>query len=171
MSKPAETDVVTFHASRRQAMLMTALSAGFVVGCYFMRVDHPFIAWVGILFFGLGMLAGFRTMLSPKATFLRLDREGFEMSGIGHTSRTRWTDVERFELGTFNHVKMIAVVFAPHYRAQTLVRSVGRQLAGMEGAIANIYTVPLEALVVTLNEWRARYGTRDALALERLAPR
>lgn len=57
---------------------------------------------------------------------------------------------------------MIRIVYAPHYSKSKNLRQGLRLLTGMEGAIANSYDAPLTDVLAALNEWRARYGSRDA---------
>jgi hypothetical protein len=82
------------------------------------------------------------------------------MGSFAKKSRTRWTDVAGFELASIRGAKMIAIVYAPHYEGQKIGRAVAENLSGMEGAIGNSYNAPLAEVLKTLNEWRARYGTR-----------
>jgi hypothetical protein len=53
---------------------------------------------------------------------------------------------------------MIAIDYSPEYAKQKAGRAVAFALSGMEGAIADHYTAPLEQVLQTLNEWKARHG-------------
>ena len=151
-------DELTFHGSRGKAALILLGAIIFVVIGYFMRVDEPFMGWACMIFFGLGIPIGLMMLFSPNSTYLRLDRDGFEMGSFVKKTRTRWTDVADFELASIRGAKMIAIVYAPHYEGQKIGRAVAENLSGMEGAIGNSYNVPLAELLKTLNAWRARYG-------------
>jgi len=153
-------DELTFRASRVKAALILLACLVFVVIGFFMRREEPFMGWACMIFFGLGIPVSLIMLFSPSSTYLRLDPEGFEMGSFVKKSRTRWTDVAGFELASIRGAKMIAIVYAPHYEGQKVGRAVAEQLSGMEGAIPNSYSAPLAEILQTLNEWRARYGTR-----------
>ena len=151
---------LTYHASRWKAVWLLLGSAAFVAIGYFLRAEQPFIAWACMIFFGLGIPVGLIMLFSPNSTYLRLDPEGFEMGSFVKKTRMKWTDVAGFELASIRGAKMIAIVYAPHYEGQKIGRAVAENLSGMEGAIPNSYNAPLAEVLKTLNEWRARYGTR-----------
>jgi len=153
-------DELTFHASRGKAALILLGAIAFVVIGYFMRLEKPFIGWACMIFFGLGIPVGLIMLFSPNSTYLRLDKEGFEMGSFVKKSRTKWTDVAGFELASIRGAKMIAIIYAPHYEGQKIGRAVAENLSGMEGAIGNSYDASLAEVLKSLNEWRARYGTR-----------
>ena len=153
-------DELTFHASRGKAALILLGAIVFVAIGYFMRAEEPFMGWACMIFFGLGIPVGLIMLFSPNSTYLRLDPEGFEMGSFVKKTRMKWTDVAGFELASIRGAKMIAIVYAPHYEGQKIGRAVAENLSGMEGAIPNSYNAPLAEVLKTLNEWRARYGTR-----------
>jgi hypothetical protein len=152
---------LTFRASRKKAVLLLLGSCAFVSIGYFMRADEPFMAWACMIFFGLGIPLSLVMMFSPNSMYLLLDEEGFEMGSFVKKTRTKWTDVEGFELGSIRGAKMIAIVYAPHYEQQKIGRAVASGLSGMEGAISNSYNAPLDEVLKTLNEWQARFGRRS----------
>ena len=152
---------LTYHASRSKAALILLASIAFVVIGYFIRVEKPFIGWACMIFFGLGIPVALIMLFSPNSMYLRLDSEGFEMGSFVKKTRIKWTDVAGFELASMRGARMIAIIYAPHYQGQKVGRAVAENLSGMEGAIANSYNVPLDELLKTLNEWRARYGPRN----------
>jgi hypothetical protein len=153
-------DELTFHASRTKAALIMLGSIAFVAIGYFMRQEQPLLGWACMLFFGLGIPVGLVMLLSPNSTYLRLDAEGFEIGSFVKKTRIKWTDVAGFELASIRGAKMIAIIYAPNYEGQRIGRAVAGNLSGMEGAIANSYNAPLAKVLDTLNEWRARYGSR-----------
>jgi hypothetical protein len=153
-------DELTFHASRGKAALILLASIIFVVIGFFLRIEKPFMGWACMIFFGLGIAVGLIMLFAPNSTYLRLDPEGFEIGSFVKKSRTKWTDVAGFELASIRGAKMIAIVYAPDYEGQKIGRAVAENLSGMEGAIGNSYNAPLAEVLKTLNEWRARYGSR-----------
>ena len=100
-------------------------------------------------------------MLFSKKVYLKLTPDGFETASLFNKQATRWSDVDGFRLGQTRYVKMIAIVYRPGYKEQQMLRKVSSALAGMEGAIPNSYSVSLESLLATLNEWHARFARKS----------
>ena len=153
-------DELTFYASRGKTVLLLLGAIAFVVGGYFIRDEKPVIAWLMMIFFGLGIPLFLIMLFSPKSSCLRLDPQGFEIVSFVGKKRIGWADVAGFELASIRGAKMIAIIYAPQYEGQKIGRAVADNLSGMEGAIPNSYNAPLAEVLETLNEWRARYGSR-----------
>ena len=96
-------------------------------------MEHPVLGWLCVAFFGLGIPASL-FMLRPNSTYLRLDADGLDVVSMSRHS------VE--------------------YTRQKTGRAVALALAGMEGAIADHYSAPLEQVLQTLTEWKARHAVR-----------
>lgn len=155
---------LTFYASRGKALLLILGSAAFVALGFFIKPEHPIAGWAGILFFSLGIPAGLYSLL-PKAVYLRLDEQGFEMNALfKRKARVAWHDVDGFQLGAIGSARMIFIAYAPHYEAQKLARSASQALAGVDGGISNVYNAPLEKGFEALVEWHRRFGSSDRRA-------
>lgn len=90
--------------------------------------------------------------------YLRLDPDGLEMRAFSLKHKTRWRDIQSFEIKSLDARKMIAFNYRPDYHGQRTLRTLDRSLGRMHGAIPDQYQVPLADLERTLNEWRERYG-------------
>jgi hypothetical protein len=90
--------------------------------------------------------------------YLRLDSEGFDFVRGSRHNRTRWRDVKSFQLGKMSGNKMIGIHYSPEYTEKQAARSVAESLAGVEGAIADQYAMPIDELFRTLEAYRKRYG-------------
>jgi hypothetical protein len=154
------TDEVIFQASKGKAVLLLLGSIIFVALGYWMTSEKPLIGWLCVGFFALGILASIM-MMTSKAIYLRLDAEGFEMASPLTRTRIKWSEVDGFAMGSIRGAKMIQIVYSPSYSQQKLGRAVADGLSGMEGAIANTYNAPLDEILKTLNEWRARFGRQQ----------
>ncbi len=152
-------DELTFRSSRARGFLVLVLSCGFVaLGVWLITEGELLYGWLSTGFFALGIPVSLFMMLSPNSLYLRLDREGFEMGSFIKKVRVKWSDVQGFEMRRMHHNNMIAIIYAPQYDEQKIGRAVASTLSGMEGAIANNYDAPLDEILRTLNEWRARHG-------------
>jgi hypothetical protein len=119
-----------------------------------MMNERPFFAWFTVLLFGVFALMGAVRLFSD-AESLRLDKNGFEITGVFKRSRFQWKDIKSIRLATIQRVSVIAV----DYKDGDLRRNkVSRSLVQMDAKIANIYDVPLNEILLILKEWHERYG-------------
>jgi hypothetical protein len=135
-----------FRASPKKALLLLALSVGFVALGVWLLEKRPILGWVTIIFFSLGIPASVAVML-PGATYLRLDRQGFEIVAVFRRQKYRWSQVESFGIGSIRGNKVISIVFSPQYTGQRMGRAIASAVAGMEAAIPNHYRAPAEAIL------------------------
>ncbi len=152
-------DVRIFAASRWKALALLLGSMAFVALGVWMTSERPVIGWLCAGFFALGIPAAI-LMLLPNQVYLKLDPEGFEMGSPFRKSRTRWRDVEGFELTAVKGAKMIAIIYRADYTEQSLLRKASAVMAGIEGGIANSYAAPLAEVLAALEQWHARHASR-----------
>ena len=151
-------NTVTFVASRRKALLVLLLSICLVALGVWLIPEWPFLGWISVAFFGLGIPVSLLMVWSPNSTYLRLDEEGFEMGSIVRKQKYKWADVDGFHIGSIYGARMIAIAFNPEYRQQRVARSVAAILSGLEAAIANQYNATLEQILEALTTWKQRHG-------------
>jgi len=150
-------EALVIQTSLKKGLLIGLLSGVFLVLSIWLIGKNPMVGWVGAIFAGLGMLAG-GLMMRPNYMVLRLDSEGFDSIRGSRHNRTRWRDVAGFSLGRMSGNKMIGIHYTPDYAAAKVARSVAASLAGIEGAIGDHYTLPIEELCATLEAYRRRYS-------------
>jgi hypothetical protein len=61
-------------------------------------------------------------------------------------------------MASIHGYKMIAIEYSLDCTRQRTGRVMASALAGMEGAIADHYSAPIEEILEALNAWRARHG-------------
>jgi hypothetical protein len=130
-----------------------------------MAPEMPFLGWLTVVFFGLGIPVSLLMRL-PSSTYLRLDEEGFEMGSVVLRRKYKWTDVADFRIGSISGAKMIAIIFHADYKQQRLGRAIAATLSGMEAAIPNQYNATLNEILAALTTWRQRYGVVDPPLLQ-----
>jgi hypothetical protein len=148
---------VIFRGSLKKALMLLLISVGFVGLGAWAITEEPIIGWLCIAFFGLGIPASL-LMMRPGSTYLKLDADGIDIVSMWRHCKLKWREVDGFRLGSIHGAKMIAIDYSPEYTKQKAGRAVASALAGMEGAIADHYNVPLEQVLQTLNDWKARHG-------------
>jgi len=152
---------LTFTASRKKAMLLLFGSLCFVALGVWIVPQKPLLGWSCVAFFGLGVPTSV-FMILPGAMYLKLDTEGFELGSFFRKHKTKWTDVERFEVRAIHTTKIITVVYSQAYQEQKLARAISSSLAGAEGGLPNSYNASLDQIVTALNDWKSRFGRTDA---------
>jgi len=153
-------DELLIPASRKKAFVLLLGSLAFVAVGVFILKQNPWVAWLTMGFFGLGIPVSLLMLVSDRV-YLKLTPEGLETSSLFNQKRlVRWHDVAGFRMGLVQNARMIEIVYRPGYTEQAALRKVASAMAGMEGAIANSYVLPLDRLLERLNEWHARHGTR-----------
>jgi hypothetical protein len=155
------TKELVYPASRLKAVLLFLGCSAFVAVGLLVSKEKPLIGWACVAFFGLGLPASV-LMLLPNKFYLKLTPQGFEVRSLFGGKLTRWSDVERFYIGSIRGTKMIAIVYRASYVDQQALRKVSSAVAGMEGAVPNSYTSSRDEILKTLNEWHTRYGRAGA---------
>lgn len=150
-------DTLHFPMSKKKAIFLLLGSLIFVALGAWIRAEQPLVGWSCMIFFGLGIPVSLFIAFSKKM-YLLLDAQGFEMGSPFKTVRTAWTEVAGFEIASLSGTKIIAIHYNESYQAQRALRVAVRAVSGVEGAIANSYTVPLPTLLQHLREWHARFG-------------
>ena len=128
-----------------------------------LTTENPVLGWLCIGFFALGIPASL-FMLRPNSTYLKLDADGIDVVSMSRHLKLKWADVDAFRMARIHGAKMIAIEYSEEYTKQRAGRAVALALAGMEGAIADHYSAPLEQVLQTLNEWKARHAGRKMSA-------
>lgn len=150
-------DTLVLRPSLWKHMLMLAGSLGFVAIGVFIMPAGDWTRWLVTGFFGL-CAAVFVTQLLPGASYLKLDREGFEFAAMFRKTCITWSDVSPFAAGYISANKMVLFELtegspgAPSRR----IASIARNLAGAAGALPDTYGMKAEALADLMNRWRDR---------------
>ena len=148
---------VIFRGSLRKALVLLLISIGFVILGAWATTERPIIGWLCIAFFGLGIPASL-LMMRPNSTYLKLDADGIDIVSMSRHHKLKWSEVDAFRMTSIRGAKMIAIDYSSEYTKQKAGRAVASALSGMEGAIADHYTVPLEQVLQVLNDWKVRHG-------------
>ena len=153
---PARSTTIT--SSRGKTLLYLATSVVFVAMGVFMLGDpsHTTMAWLCILFFGLGVAAFVWLLIRPQT--LTLDETGFTLGGgmVRSPLTIAWRDVQGFFVYKLpKGGKMIGYNFTPGARKDTAIAKLARGL-GADGALPRAWPQSPEKMAETLNAYRAR---------------
>jgi hypothetical protein len=156
ISVPARSTIIT--SSRGKTLAYLAVSLIFVAMGAFMLGDpsQATMAWLCIVFFGLGVVAFIWLLIRPQT--LTLDAEGFTLGGgmVRSPKTIPWRDVQGFFVYKLpKGGKMIGYNFAPGARKDTTIARLARGF-GADGALPRAWPQSPEKMAETLNAYRAR---------------
>lgn len=118
----------------------------FVTGGIFMLEEEPLMGWLGIVFFGLGVIVSV-IQFFPNASYLKLNQEGFEVKGLFRSNFTKWSHVKDFRQGHINGNKMIFFDYTDEHKKWKSGKKLSKALSGKEGAVQSMYTIKTEELL------------------------
>jgi hypothetical protein len=150
--------VVTFRGSRLKAWAAIFVALCLVAAGVVISHKNAALGWAFAAFWALCVPIGVIGLL-PNAAYIRLDEDGFEVGSLRGGRKTKWTDVAGFRIDSVNGAKMIAVIYNPEYKQLQVTRRVVGSLTGMQGAIGNLYSAPLEEILAALDSWKDHFST------------
>lgn len=143
----------------RPAIFKTVLhllgSLAFVAIGFYTLEEDPLISWMGILFFGLGVVV-FSIQLFTNASYLKLTEEGFEVRNLYRREFTKWNEIASINVGYVGQAKMVVFDYTDAHQKQERGKKIARFLAGHEGALPNNYGIKTEELAALMRKWKMR---------------
>lgn len=102
---------------------------------------------------------GFAILLAPKASCLRLTREGFVFYGFFRPGPLiTWGSVSEFRVKSIPAIAKVVVFDQPGAPDHQKLRRINRVLAGGEGLLPDTYGLTASELATLINDWRGRYA-------------
>lgn len=134
------------------------VSSSFVaIGSYLIE-ENPFMAWMTIIFFGLGVIV-FVIQLMPNSSRLKLSKDGFELKNLFKSDFTKWSDVDKFRVGYVGRTKMVKYDFSREHNKYNVGKKIAKSLSGSEGALPNTYGMKAKELAELMNDWKSKIKT------------
>jgi hypothetical protein len=133
-------------------MLLLVVGSGiFVWSGILMLPEHPFMGWVGIIFFGLCGLVGLVSLL-PNSSYLTLTERGFEFASLYRKTFVHWADVDSFRMYNVQVRKMVGWNYSPGYSRAKRLRRVNTSIAGVEAGLPDTYGMSAQDLADLMNQ-------------------
>tara|TARA_R110002124_G_scaffold276866_2_gene447827 strand:- start:177 stop:599 length:423 start_codon:yes stop_codon:yes gene_type:complete len=129
------------------------ISTLFVVLGFMAIEERPFMKWVIILFFGLGIIV-FIIELFPNSSYLKLTNEGFEVCSLYRSHFTKWTDVNSFGILTIKFNTLVVFNSTEEHKKHSTGKKIARFLSKNQGALPNTYGMKAMKLAALMNEWK-----------------
>jgi hypothetical protein len=152
---------LTLCGDRRKWTIMLVGGLVFAIGSGFVALEPRqspsivAIAWLGVVFFGLGTLASAITLFIPAASGLTLDRDALVARSLFRTSRSAWKQSHGFtvcEVGPGRH----RMVGYENTAVTGKLSDWNRQTYGRNCALPDTYGLSADDLAKLLNAWRDR---------------
>jgi hypothetical protein len=162
------SSALVLQPSRRRASLYVLGCLGFVAAgtwiAYTGEELTPAFGWLAVVFFGLCAIV-FLVNALPNSSCLTLTHEGFVVRSLFRSQPlVRWSEVERFEVGSLGgRSRMVVFYFAASFKRKLTGDAAGgkimrlaQRIGGHEGALPDTYGLSAEDLATLMNEWRDR---------------
>lgn len=118
-----------------------------------MLIDGEKMGWLVAVFYGLAALVLIVNMI-PQASYLKLDREGFEFCSLFRKQRYNWNDVNQFWVDKISSNKMVMFDYSKkHQRAKT-AREVSSMITDAEAALHDNFGMKAEDLAELMNRYK-----------------
>ncbi len=156
---------VELRASRMKWALIWLCCFCAIVGTLFVMRSGPVVAWVSILFFGIGVTLSTWQLISPSR--LLIDADGFTVVQGFRPHRTAWTDVERFaayELMTVIGPRFVYYNYVPSRRPAGA--ALNRAVSDFDAGLPDTYGLPARDLAMLLEAFRTRASQQRAQPVE-----
>ena len=149
---------IVLRPDKQMVFLRLALCLGFVIGSKMMIDRHyaPVIGWIGIVFFGFGVLV-FLTQLLFDPSWLYIRSDGFSYCNLFRKSPLILSrDVSDFRIARVPPSGNRMVVFDWNAAPSSGVRRFNTGAVGATDALPETYGMGPEELAALLNDWRLR---------------
>jgi hypothetical protein len=143
--------------SKHRMLTWVGVCLAFVAAGAFLMTTGEF-AWgvAAVGFFGLGAIVLAMTLL-PGASFLKLEREGFEIRSLFRSGSYRWSDVQEFRPVAIPPSGLTLVGFNFSRDARPAAAWLSGSVAGVEGCLPDTYGLSAEELASVMEAWRTRH--------------
>lgn len=121
-------------------ILLLVCSAFVALGIMALK-DKPFLGWLVITFFGLGVIVSL-IQFYPNASYIKLNEEGFE--------------VKDFRQGYISGNKMIFYNYTDEHKKWNSGKKVSKFLSGNEGAFQSTYNISTDKLMALMVDYKKR---------------
>ena len=157
---------VTLKASRKKWAFMLAGALVIIAFCIYALAFDPgplpasyrVVFWVGLAGFAFVIPMAIAILVSPRASRLVLDRNGFQFVYLFGSSRYLWKHVTDFAVFNISagQGEIGVVEFDDITRLNSNISLLNKSLAGRNYAFADTYGLTAEDLARLMNQWRER---------------
>jgi hypothetical protein len=148
-----KNDPQIFKPNQLKNIILLLVSSTFVIIGIFNLDSDPNFSWVGIIFFGLGIIVSI-IQFFPNSTYLKLTDEGFEVKSLFRSSFTKWTEIKDLREGQIKGNKMIFFNYTENHNKWNIGKEIAKSLTDTEGAIQSSYNIKTQQLLNLMKEYK-----------------
>lgn len=152
----------TLYPSQLRSLFMVLLCVIFTGLGIMITRDGSATGYLISGFFGVGSII-LITNLNLKASYLRLEEDGFTFCSLFRTHHIRWIDVAGFGVAKIRSRNMVMWNFGQTYQGKGGLRSVNQVICGFDAGLPNNYgksAYELCALMEALRQQQVRHTVK-----------
>lgn len=96
----------------------------------------------------------FAVSMLPRASYLKLDADGFETCSLFRKDRLAWSEVERFFEGRMAHQSFVFYMFGEAHDRAAMGKKLARAVSPGEGMLPDTYGLRATKLAELMNEYK-----------------
>lgn len=154
---------IVLRPSKKKCLLMGLICVVFVIaGAWRIYKSNSVAGWLGIVFFGLGIVISFLQLL-PNCSYLELTPEGFISRNLFlRTKVLKWTDVMDFSVVQFGSAdRKVGFNFSKSLPLSEHRRILSRFICGREGVLPDTYGISAAELCALMIEWQKKHSSKE----------
>ena len=144
-----------FRPNKLKNMILLVGSSISVALGFIVLDDDPKMFWLNIIFFGLGVIVSL-IQFYPNSTYLKLDKEGFEIKHLFRSSFTKWSEIKDLTQGQVGMIKVIFFDYTDEHKKWCIAKIMAKNLAKKEGTIMNLYNIKTDELLRLMKEYKRK---------------
>tara|TARA_R110002012_G_scaffold61127_1_gene160378 strand:- start:20652 stop:21143 length:492 start_codon:yes stop_codon:yes gene_type:complete len=153
LPKNMGAETLILNPSKAKTIILLVVCTAFVTIGFLIEPQNSFIKWGIILFFGL-CICVFALILLPRASYLKLTPEGFEVCSLYQKEFTKWSDIESFGLVNIHYTTMVSITYKSSHTKHKTGKKISQFLAKSDGALPDTYGLKPKKLMALLYEWK-----------------
>jgi hypothetical protein len=149
---------ITLHPNPWKTFFLLLISLTFVATGIRITISEPgnWIGWLGVVFFGLCAVFFILNTL-PNFSYLKLNKEGFEICSIGKKHFYFWREIEIFQAVNLSFfTKIIVFNFSENFIQSKKIKRFSSPISGWEGGLHDTFGMKPEKLAALMNEYLAK---------------
>jgi hypothetical protein len=143
------------YPSRKKWLLLVVVGIAFIAGGFFMVRKQADGGWFVLIFFALCLVVSI-VMLLPGAGGLLLDGDGFKMTSLFRSHRSRWQDVQGFQAVAIPPSGQKLVCYDDSGAARSPLAKMSIAISGHNAALPDTYGLSADDLAMLMARWRNR---------------
>jgi hypothetical protein len=156
--------------SKKKAAWMFIGCSVFVICGLFMTQEKEtgirIVGWIGVVFFGIGVLIGATAIVVPSSSYLQLDDKGLIMCSLFRKHFYRWDEIGELGIGSIFGHEMVMFNFSEKYKKVKAVRKLNKFISESDAGTPNHYGIQIGDLAELMIAFKNRYHLEQGKLLQ-----